>query len=372
LEKPILFISHDASQTGAPILLFNLAKLLVESRSCRIDFLLKRKGVLENDFKTLGHVDILSVPSKTYTGKIIRKLRRVDLKRKLKNQIGKYEFVLSNTIINGDIHELLDGANVFTYVHELPFSIQAATTEQDVKKVVSHTRTFLFPSLAVREHLQRSYKINPQNLVYLPYYIIDHFSKKTAVREETRNRLKVDPDTFIVGCMGTPGWRKGSDVFLQVAKKAAQQIPLVKFVWCGGTPGNKEWLAMELEITNMGLEGNVILLPSTGDSWQVMAAFDVFFLSSREDPYPLVVIEAAMMGLPVICFDKSGGSVEFIENDCGYIVEYLDVDNVVVAVKTLYADNALYTMFSEAARRKYVQRHSKEVVQKAFLSIMTP
>jgi hypothetical protein len=29
-------------------------------------------------------------------------------------------------------------------------------------------------------------------------------------------------------------------------------------------------------------------------------------------------------------------------------------------------------MFSEAARRKYVQRHSKEVVQKAFLSIMTP
>ena len=55
------------------------------------------------------------------------------------------------------------------------------------------------------------------------------------------------------------------------------------------------------------------------------ALFDVSVSLSREDPFPLVVLEAASMGKPTVCFDRAGGAKEFVEEDCGYVVPYLDI-----------------------------------------------
>ncbi|MDH6063711.1 hypothetical protein, partial [Umezakia ovalisporum] len=39
-----------------------------------------------------------------------------------------------------------------------------------------------------------------------------------------------------------------------------------------------------------------------------------------------VCLEAASLGKPILCFDKAGGEPEFVEDDCGFIVPYLDLD----------------------------------------------
>jgi glycosyltransferase involved in cell wall biosynthesis len=49
--------------------------------------------------------------------------------------------------------------------------------------------------------------------------------------------------------------------------------------------------------------------------------FDLLFLSSREDPYPVVVLEAALMKIPTVYFAKSGGINEFVTDDCGWQIE---------------------------------------------------
>jgi glycosyltransferase involved in cell wall biosynthesis len=54
--------------------------------------------------------------------------------------------------------------------------------------------------------------------------------------------------------------------------------------------------------------------------------FIVFALVSWEDPFPLVNLEAASLGKPIVCFDEAGGSKEFVEEDCGFVVPYLDLD----------------------------------------------
>jgi glycosyltransferase involved in cell wall biosynthesis len=56
-----------------------------------------------------------------------------------------------------------------------------------------------------------------------------------------------------------------------------------------------------------------------------MAAADVFVLTSREDPYPLVCLEAAALEKPIVCFEGGGGTPEFVEADCGFVVPYLDI-----------------------------------------------
>jgi glycosyltransferase involved in cell wall biosynthesis len=56
------------------------------------------------------------------------------------------------------------------------------------------------------------------------------------------------------------------------------------------------------------------------------AAFDVFALVSREDPFPVVCLEAASLGKPIVCFNSSDGEKEFVENDCGFVVPDLDIE----------------------------------------------
>ena len=56
------------------------------------------------------------------------------------------------------------------------------------------------------------------------------------------------------------------------------------------------------------------------------ACFDAFALVSREDPFPLVCLEAALLEKPILCFAGAGGTSELIEEDSGFTVPYLDLN----------------------------------------------
>jgi glycosyltransferase involved in cell wall biosynthesis len=57
-------------------------------------------------------------------------------------------------------------------------------------------------------------------------------------------------------------------------------------------------------------------------------------MTSREDPFPLVCIECGMLGKPIICFDSATGTEEIIkENGGGFVVKYLDVEEVIEKLK---------------------------------------
>ena len=71
-----------------------------------------------------------------------------------------------------------------------------------------------------------------------------------------------------------------------------------------------------------------------------MLAADVFLLSSREDPFPLVCLEAADCGLPVLCFADAGGMPLFVQEDAGAVVPYLDVDEMANQLRSFLADEA--------------------------------
>ena len=56
-----------------------------------------------------------------------------------------------------------------------------------------------------------------------------------------------------------------------------------------------------------------------------LAMFDAFALTSREDPFPLVALDAASLGKPVLCFAGAGGTPELIGEGSDCVVPYLNV-----------------------------------------------
>jgi glycosyltransferase involved in cell wall biosynthesis len=59
-------------------------------------------------------------------------------------------------------------------------------------------------------------------------------------------------------------------------------------------------------------------------------------LTSKEDPYPLVVLEAALQKVPTIAFSQAGGAPEFIGDDGGSVVDYLDTEMAASAILNYY------------------------------------
>src|SRR5262249_38488622 len=136
--------------------------------------------------------------------------------------------------------------------------------------------------------------------------------------------------------------RKGVDLFAQVARRIllGGAEPGLKsslgawFLWVGhlSDPGLKNWLAHDAETA--GMTGRIRFIGPCDDPSAYFQAADVFLLTSREDPFPCVNLEAIASGLPVVAFEGAGGAPEVLEN-AGVVVPYLDVDAMAEAVVRL-------------------------------------
>jgi glycosyltransferase involved in cell wall biosynthesis len=153
---------------------------------------------------------------------------------------------------------------------------------------------------------------------------------------EARARLGIGDHELVVGAVGTADWRKGADLFLQVAARVRRVAPelAVRFLWVGRSLPH-DAVHHRVDVAGLGLGGTVSFVGEVADPGTYLSLMDVFCLTSREDPYPLVCLEAATLGVPVVTF-ANGGMVELAAADgpepllgC---VPYLDVEAMADAV----------------------------------------
>jgi glycosyltransferase involved in cell wall biosynthesis len=97
------------------------------------------------------------------------------------------------------------------------------------------------------------------------------------------------------------------------------------------------------------------MLPVCSDSRPYFEAMNVFFLSSREDPFPLVMLEAAHVGRPIVGVRASGGVSDFLAGLDDLLVETWDVDGFVERIEALLAlDSAKQAAFQQELKKRAV------------------
>ncbi|MEL7209914.1 MAG: glycosyltransferase family 4 protein, partial [Actinomycetota bacterium] len=95
------------------------------------------------------------------------------------------------------------------------------------------------------------------------------------------------------------------------------------------------------DVEASGLSDRFALVPHVADPLEWFSAMDVFVLPAREDAFPLVCLEAAAQGVPVVCFDN-GGMPEYVDGadeECGAVVPYPDLDAMADAVLAFASDD---------------------------------
>jgi glycosyltransferase involved in cell wall biosynthesis len=134
----------------------------------------------------------------------------------------------------------------------------------------------------------------------------------------------------------------------------------VRFLWVGGKRGTPDFLRFEHDLRFCGLTEAVTVVETCPNPLDYFCAMDLFALTSREDPFPLVMLEAGSVGLPVVCFESSGGAREFVEKDAGLIAPYLDTAAMADHILTLAREPGLRREMGANAVHKVRARYTVE------------
>jgi glycosyltransferase involved in cell wall biosynthesis len=375
--KKVLFISHDASLSGAPILLLNLLEVLKGSSFVCDRIIIKNDfGPLSDEFKKFGDVLFFHTMAKKPASFFARIARRFKVtpannNKDIQRWIEEADIVFSNTITNGDLlarFTFPKGQPVISYIHELEMAAAFYSNAPNRAVLFNKSTNFAVPSQAVRNFIHHAFNIPLQRLHPLNYYI-PSIPGKTITGESTGKA------EFIVGMIGTLDWRKGAALLPVLVADFFNSYPAaqVKFAWQGADPFSVEAQRISYELKQCGFADKVIFREPSRDTSAFYEMIDVLLLCSKEDPYPLVVLEAAMYKKPCICFDKAGGATEFVKNDAGTTVPYLDIRALSNSIFDYYSNRRQGMEKGETAYGRYVSLHAdKSFILHQFEKLLSP
>jgi glycosyltransferase involved in cell wall biosynthesis len=382
-SRKILFISHDASRTGAPFVLLHLLKWLKENTDLNFEILLKNGGELESEFEAIAPTYIWYKPAnpKNLFEKLLVKYNLSKLspsrhKQKLANILvqKKFDLIFANSVASCDaIIEVKDYLKlpVICYVHELEMSIVQFCGLDVFDRAANFIDHYIGSSQLSVDNLKQNHGIKDNEIDLVYDYIPAkqyHEEGKKYDKDGLRNKLGIPKNAFVVGSCGTIDSRKGVDLIPQIARlvKEKSNDPIY-FIWIGGDQESVEFKKILQDIKKLELNDRVIFVEY---SIEYFAAIDVFLLSSREDPFPLVCLQSAAMEKPIICFEKAGGMPEFVQDECGFVVPYLDIGMVAEKIIKLEEDPDLSQKLGISASLKVIKDHDVEIAGKQIMSII--
>lgn len=229
-------------------------------------------------------------------------------------------------------YAMIDRADkVAIYLHETAWTISRyAEVEPEAyelfKKVVKDA-TVLCVSPAQADYVQKTFKPRKVELVWNTVNaMLDRQKRKAhAITSGALHRdLKVDH--LRIGMIGSFQSRKGTKLFTDVARIFKQAHPQSRFEWVGKRhEGNVEfdWIKF------WGPK-------PPHETQRLLEEFDLVFIPSRDDPQPLVALEAASRGKHMVCF-KDIGTAEWLADvpGCAVFSDYTPEAAIEAIMKAL-------------------------------------
>lgn len=142
--------------------------------------------------------------------------------------------------------------------------------------------------------------------------------------------------------------QKGFDLLVDAYAQVAHRYPDWQLHIYGSGDERGRLLA---QVRRLGLDGQVRLMGYSDKLSERMAEAALYVMSSRVEGFPMVLLEAMAVGLPVVSFDCTNGPADLVEQGRnGVLVRAGDVGGLADALCTVMADPGLRARMGEAAR----------------------
>lgn len=332
LTQPVLLVGNDTQRAGAPIALLAIARRL-RDRGMSPVFIVSRAGPLLDAYRALGPTliaeegwDLSGLGSAVPDGTPVI------------GSTGWAAPMLDELAVQGPTVLLVQEMLSYLQQHGLTDALSART---DLIVAVPSSQRDLE---AVVDPATRIHTIVPG---------LDSTLSSPLSRARVRRSLAAEfgRDRIVFLGAGYADHRKGFDLFLAAATAISVREPRARFVWLGEASG---WAAaLAAEAIGRGLP---LLMPgfsADARAWYLDTA--VYLLTSRQDPGPTTVVDAARAGVPFVAYSadiglRSLGAIldgvgEFVDGDDEFVERALNIARVDTTAKRRW-------------RARHIQQHS--------------
>jgi glycosyltransferase involved in cell wall biosynthesis len=320
-DRPTVLVAvHEASRTGGSILAWNIVSEL-ESRY-NVVVLLKRDGPLRQAFGETASA-LVELPLDIFKDGLDANSLAFNLTEgevlasELKRRYGPL-YLIANTAETRQFVPAFEraGIPVLALIHEFSSYVRPEGALDQLfrtaSKIVFSAQLVADAALADYGSLEaRTFDILPQGACRLPPVEAAHNAA------ENYDWLPADDGSILVIGMGTVNVRKGVEFFIAAAASVQDRHPSrrVRFAWIGKPyPHDQAHMAyLEEQVKRSGLNDSFVFAGEFADLDPIYRRADICFLSSRLDPLPNTSIDAAVHGIPVICFDQASGIADILK-----------------------------------------------------------
>lgn len=195
---------------------------------------------------------------------------------------------------------------------------------------------------------------------------VDRFAPSDSDRTKEREELGIDAEKIVYTFMGRLKRDKGLFEILSAFNRMAEEKSNAYLLLFGNDEGNV--MSHLSEYPNIKDGENFCYYGLTHKPEKSLQAADVFLLPSYREGFGVSAIEAACLGLPVICSDTYGMGETMVDNVTGLRCKVGDVDTLYQSMLHLYEDEQLRKKMGAAGRERVLRDFSSEYVSDEWLS----
>lgn len=333
-------VSHDAHPHGAQFLALGMVRSLVRDLKMKVEAVLLGEGRLQAEFERI------CTTHKLFLGNDFDERAKA-----LAHQLALtgVSFAIVNTTVSGLFVRHLNQAGItcVTLIHEMPGVLNDNGLHAHAAAAAKYSDNLIFPASVVQAGFTDFVELDPRKAIIRsqglwrrnPYRF-----DKNNIRHEVRTALGLAPSTPLVLAVGYADKRKGVDLFIQAAQCVLEKVPNAHFVWIGHWD---EALRPQLEAALSVNSDAFHFLGYEPATAKYHAAADVYALTSREDPFPNVVLESFDAAVPVLAFAGTGGGAELVSQSGGQVVPRNDVVAFAEGLANLLSNPQLATRLGE-------------------------
>jgi glycosyltransferase involved in cell wall biosynthesis len=366
----VLFITHDAHRTGAPLVLLEIMRWLKQNTDWDLNILLGGDGSLKNDFLAIARQfelenslrkPTMQIASRTLKARLMRRVYRylrnssegLSLEQQLPHP--NIDLIYSNTVVNGKLLKQLAQLNapVISHIHEMKYLVEHFG-EENWNLVESHTGRFIAVSQAVKRNLLMKGITERKISVIYPPLCGERQIPTEEATTALRKLLNLNRETeVIIGC-GAGFWQKGVDLLVRITSILRHQLNRknLQALWIGGNRDDVDYRRTQFEIHTQNVQDCFQFIPHVNNPLDYINLANVFCMTSREDSFPLVNLEASLLKKPIVCFRQGGGTTEFLGDNCGLTAEYPDCFEFAKRIEFLLENRSAAKNFANAANEK--------------------
>jgi len=203
--------------------------------------------------------------------------------------------------------------------------------------------------------------------VSVPNGVIDIVDDWTRVYPSSKN------EPVKIGYLSAMDDKKGWRELFHVALKMCSQYPEVEFHFYGGLGAGESQDDIEKQFENHEYGNRIVWHGSTWGEKKLQAykEMDLYCFPSHTEAFPLSVLEAMSLSLPIVSTNVGAVKDALIEKEGGWLCDSENEDSLFLSLKLALSSCKQWQKMGEFNRKRYLDHFSSEAFLNHWYQLFT-